>query len=401
MKKHNYPMAIALLISPYAMAEIPVYDKDGYSFGVDGWVILNASSTRGDAEGNDAFRITSGDSPNMVGFNFGVPESQGIKANARLGLRINPHSGEGNYKNLGNVGSTASKSLDPREIYATFDGDFGQIVIGKQYSIFNGRPVLADASVLAGGFFVYDIANDGGALGAGSLHSGYLYANFNSGIRYNSPTDSSVKFSVGLYDPSTIQSILPSVKSAPVASKTTSPRFEADVSYGQDFDGGNFLLYADTIYQSAENCTVNGVTCASGSKVEATGYSAGASLNYGIFSLFASGFKGEGLGSALQLDFDSLDDSGRERESSGYWLQTTVNVTTDTLLRLSYGETKIDQTDATAGHKAQGTVFGIYHNYNDHIALYTEVGRSEFDLNPVFGQATETDYITVGTRLMW
>ncbi|MEH6471116.1 MAG: hypothetical protein V7752_07690 [Halopseudomonas sp.] len=77
-----------------ASAEIKVDEKYGYSFSADDWIILNASSTNADADGNDA-------------------------------------------------------------------------------------------SVLAGFFFAYGIANDGGALGIGSLHSGYLYANFNSGIRYS------------------------------------------------------------------------------------------------------------------------------------------------------------------------------------------------------------------------
>ncbi|MGF1863975.1 hypothetical protein L4D15_01695 [Enterovibrio norvegicus] len=401
MKKCQYFIAAGVLISSYSQAEIMVLEDNGYTFGVDGWVILNASSTRGDAEGNDAFRITSGDSPNMIGFNFGVPKFEGIKANARLGLRINPHSGQGNQKNLGNVGSTASQSIDPREIYASFDGDFGQVVIGKQYSIFNGRPILADASVLAGGFFAYDIANDGGALGAGSLHSGYLYANFNSGIRYNSPFDSPFKVSLALYDPSKIQSVLASVANKPVASKTTSPRIEGEMSYSNTFSGGSYTLYADSIFQKAENCQIGGSKCSAGSDVEASGYSAGIDLKLGAFGFFASGFQGEGLGSALQLDFDSLDDAGQERESSGYWLQTTAKVTPNTTLRLSYGETTIDDTAATKGHTAKGTVFGVYHDYGDHIALYSEIGRSDFDLNPVFLQATETDYVTAGVRLMW
>ncbi|MEH6811988.1 MAG: porin [Motiliproteus sp.] len=391
----------AVLLSSTAQAEIKVYDLNGYSFSVDGWVILNASSTSGDADGNDAFRITSGDSPNMFGFNVGLPDYNGTKTTARLGLRINPHSGEGNQKNQGNVGSTASKSLDPREIFVKFEGDYGEFVLGKQYSLFNGRPILADSSVLAGGFFAYDIANDGGALGAGSLHSGYLYANFNSGFRYNSPRSNPLQASIALYDPSKIESILPSVGSAPQAAKTTLPRVEAEIAYSGEAGDVKYTAYVDGVYQKAEGCVISGVTCASGDEVTAKGVSTGLSLDFGSFKFFASAFKAEGLGSALQLDFDSLDDTGKERDSDGFWVQATARVTPSTLLRVSYGETTIDDTVATLGHEAKGTVLGIYHDVNSHATIYGEIGRSEFDRNPVFLQETKTDYITAGVRVMF
>ncbi len=388
------------LVAGAAQAEIVVYEKDGYRFSTDGWIILNASSTRGDADANDAFRITSGDSPNLVGFNFAVPETNGIRMSSRLGLRINPHSGEGNFKNRGNVGDSASKSIDPREIYAKFEGDFGQVLIGKHYSIFNGRPVLWDASVLAGGFFGYDNANSGFALAAGSLHSGYLYANFNSGLVYRTPQDKALKAAVGLYDPSQMGNVF--IAGAPTASKTTTPRVEAELAYDGRFEGGAYTLYVDGVYQSAENCRLpGGAVCAGGDRVTGKGASTGVQLALGPVALSATAFTGRGLGSALMFDFDALDAQGRERKSRGYWVQVTGKVTPSTMLRLSYGRTEVDDTAATPGHTAEGTLAGVYHTVNPFMTLYGELGRSEFDLNPAFGRATDTRYATLGVRFMW
>lgn len=392
--------ACGLLFACAAHAEIEVFNKDGYRFGVDGWVILNASSTHGEADANDAFRITSGDSPNMIGFNFGVPEIDGVRMSSRLGLRVNPHSGEGNFKNRGNVADTASKAIDPREIWARFEGDFGQVTIGKHYSIYQGRPILADESVLAGGFFAYDNANGGGALGAGSLHSGYLYANFNSGVRYDSPRANPLKLSVGLYDPSQMGNVF--LPSAGLASKTTTPRVEAEVAWDGAFSGGSYTVYADGVYQRASNCHLpSGASCIGGDTVTGRGASAGAQIKLGAFGLFASAFSGEGLGSALMFDYDALDAVGRERESKGWWVQGTARVTPKTTLRLSYGVTRVDDTAATRGHEARGTLAGIYYGMNRFVTLYGEIGRSDFNFNPAFGRATETRYATVGTRFMW
>jgi len=383
-----------------AHAEIQVFEKDGYTFSVDGWVILNASSTRGDTAMSDAFRITSGDSPNNFGFNVGVPEIDGIKTHARLGLRVNPHSGAGNFKNNGNVGSTASTSIDPREFWASFTSSAGQLVVGKQYSLYQGRSVLADASVLAGGFFAYDNANTGAAMAAGSLHSGYLYANFNSGLRYNTPQTNPLKASIAIYDPSEMRNVF--VASAPLASKTETPRFEAEISYDGKLSNGSYLLYMDGVTQEAKDCKVGAAVCAAGDSVKGTGMSAGASLNIGNVGLFVSGFNAKGLGSVLQYDTDSLDAVGNERKSKGYWLQGTLNATPALLLRASYGETRVDSTTATLGHIAKGTMFGGYYTFNKFTTIYGELGRSVFDHNPAAGNvATSTDYLNAGVRFMW
>ncbi len=398
--RHLLAAAAGLALAGSAAAEIAVFDKDGYRFSVDGWVILNASSTRGDEDANDAFRITSGDSPNLIGFNFAVPETDGLKLSSRLGLRINPHSGEGNFKNRGNVADTASKAIDPREIWARFEGDFGQVTIGKHYSIFQGRPILADASVLAGGFFAYDNANTGGALGAGSLHSGYLYANFNSGLRYDSPQAHALKLAVGLYDPSQMGNVF--LPAAGLASKTTLPRIEAELAWEGEFDGGSYTLYADAVHQRAENCRLpDGSSCVGGDAVNGRGASLGGELKLGAFGFFASAFTGKGLGSALMFDYDALDAEGRERESKGYWVQATAQLAPATTVRLSHGRTRIDDTAATPGHEAKGTLAGLYHGLNRFVTVYGELGRSEFDFNPAFGRATDTDYVTVGARFMW
>lgn len=384
------------VVGSQASAAVEFETPSGWKFGTDGWIILQAHRQNGDDVGTTGFRITSGTTPSLVALNVTAPAVNGVTYSSRVGLYINSQSGEGNFRNAGNVGNSGAKGLDPREIWGKASAAWGEIIFGKAYSIYQGEPVLADASVLAGGLAGYDVANTTNALAA-TFNAGYLYTNFNAGLRYNSPKTNPLSFSVAVYDPSQIRNVF--VGSG--ASQTNTPRIEGAVYFNQQLDMAKIKLYSDFTYQTARNCmTAAGAACAS-DEVKTSGASAGATIDAGPLTFHLSGFSAKGLGSVLMQDLDALDALGHERKSKGYFTQVVYRPVSELSLRYSHGQTRIDDTAATRGHLAKSDIVGAYYTLNSYVTLYSEIAKSTFSLNPVFGRATDTRYVTVGGRFMW
>ena len=396
---HKTRMLLALLAcvatgSTHAAVEFET--PGGWKLGTDGWIIVQAHRQNGDDAGTTGFRMTSGTTPSLFAFTVTSPAIDGITYSSRVGLYINSQSGEGNFRNAGNVGNTGSKSLDPREMWAKASASWGEIVIGKAYGIYQAEPVLADASVLAGGLAGYDVVNTTNALAA-TFNAGYMYTNFNAGLRYNSPKTVPLSFSVALYDPSQIRNVFTGAG----ADQTNAPRVEGGVYYNDQLGGAKFKLYGDFTWQTARHCTVAGGAVCAHDDVHTRGVSAGTTVDVGPLNFHLSGFKADGLGSVLMQDVDALDAAGRERRSRGGFAQVVWHATDALSLRLSYGRTRIDDTAATPGHLAQSRIGGAYYAVNPHVTVYAELARSTFSLNPVFDRPTNTRYATLGGRFVW
>jgi hypothetical protein len=387
---------VCTLLTGSAWSAVGFDTADGWKYSTDGWIILQAHNQSGESKETTGFRVSSGTTPSLIAFNVTAPPIDGLTLSSRVGLYINSQSGEGNFRNAGNVGNTGSKALDPREIWGKASSNWGEVIFGKAYSIYQGEAVLADASVLAGGLTGYDNVNTTNALAA-TFNAGYLYTNFNAGIRYNSPKSVPVSFSVGLYDPSQIRNVF--VGSG--ASQTKTPRIEGGLYFNDKLGDAKVKLYTDFTYQTAQNClTAAGAPCTS-DRVKTSGVSAGATVDIGAFNLHLSGFTAKGLGSVLMQDLDALDADGKERKSKGFFTQIVYHPTPNLSLRYSYGRTQIDDTAATPGHTAKSNIVGAYYGVNKYLTVYSELANSKFSNNPVFNAKTDTNYVTVGGRFMW
>ena len=396
IKRRATAAATCLALCAGASAGVGFETAEGWKYSTDGWVILQTHKQNGDSPETTGFRMTSGTTPSLIAFNVTAPTIEGMTLSSRVGLYINAQSGEGNFRNAGNVGNTGAKSLDPREIWAKLSAPWGELVFGKSYSIYQGEPVLADASVLAGGLTGFDNVNTTNALAA-TFNAGYMYTNFNAGLRYNSPQNEPLTFSVGIYDPSQVRNVF----AGSGADRTNSPRAEGGVYYRYQDGGVKLKVYSDFTWQRASHClTAAGLPCA-GDKVSTRGLSAGTTADLGPFNLHFSGFKGEGLGSVLMQDLDALDADGRARKSRGMFGQLVYRPTPALSLRYSYGRTRIDGTASTQGHLAQSHIAGVYYAVYRYLTVYGELANSRFSYNPVFQHRTDTDYATAGVRFMW
>ena len=82
------------------------------------------------------------------------------------------------------------------------DGEFGQILIGKDFGLFGRSNILGDELLLGHGQVsdIYGLV-DGGNVAFDNIGSGYLYSFPKAQITYRTPVASGFQLVVGIMDP--------------------------------------------------------------------------------------------------------------------------------------------------------------------------------------------------------
>jgi hypothetical protein len=409
-------IAAALFAACPAHAAFVVGGNDGWSFSTDGNVNLFLRYATADerpdqvhsafhtlSDDQDSFRTRSGFLPGVLAFNIKAPTMGGLDMAARVGFYPNPQNA--------NTKNSFGGQIDLREIFFTVDGNFGQFLVGKAFSLFQGQNCLTGMSLF--GYAIEGAVSGGGAT-LGNIGYGYIYPQFNAQIRYTTPDLNGFKLAVAIHDPSQIKGEgigLDSAVHNPAAVETTTPRLEAELSYAGTYAGsdGTFKSWVSGLYQTAK-FTDAGLY--NDDEVTAWGVAGGVQVGYKGYELVASGFTGEALGSTLMLDYDSLDYTGEEREGYGYLLQGTYtwdNRFGKTKLGICYGANRMDETSAekevraTTGYgelKQQDVItVGVFHDINPHLKLVLEYNRANVEW--FNGGEQEVDIIALGTFFMW
>ena len=396
-------------------AAFVVGGNDGWSFSTDGNVNLFLRYTTADqrpdnvhsafytlSDDQDSFRTRSGFLPGVLAFNIKAPTMGGLDMAARVGFYPNPQNG--------NTKNSFGGQIDLREIFFTVDGNFGQFLVGKAFSLFQGQNCLTGMSLF--GFGIEGSVAGGGAT-LGNIGYGYIYPQFNAQLRYTTPDMNGFKLAVAIHDPSQINGSgvgLDSNVYNPSAVETTTPRWEAELSYAGTYAGsdGTFKSWVSGLYQDAKFAKDS----AYDGDVTAWGVAGGVQVGYKAYELVASAFTGEALGSTLMLDYDSLDFTGEEREGYGYLLQGTYtwdNRFGKTKFGICYGANRMDETSAEKvvraatdnGELKQQDVItvGLFHDINPHLKLVLEYNRANVEW--FNGGKQEVDIIGLGTFFMW
>jgi hypothetical protein len=369
---------------------------------------------------DDSFRVRTGLLPAVWGMNVKAPTTGGLDMAARIGL----------YPNISNNGKNTfhnSADLDMREMFFTVDGSFGQVLVGKTLSQFQGKNILTDMTLFGVG--AVGITTQGGGTTLGRIGYGYTYPQFNGRIQYTTPDMNGFKASAGIYDPAQIAG------SGLLASETDTPRFEGEVSYAGAISGANLSAWVNGMWQDAKftpNSTVvsgattalataNGLT-ANGLNSTVTAWGFGGGLQVGVpvgpgtLTLMGSGYVGDALGLTFALDVDAVDGIGQERRDYGYIGQATYAFGQGTSIGFSYGESRADETDwdkilrvgSAAGPVAksiaqidsQSLYDGmIWHDINPNLRVVAEYGHQQVDW---FDDASQDDDIfSVGAFFFW
>ena len=388
--------AMGLIAAGAVHAEVVVGNQAGWELSFDGsvnafLVTENPDATPANVNGGtisddqSSSRIRTGLLPAVFAFNVRTPTTNGLKGAARFGFY--PQIQNANTKNA--FGS----QLDLRQAYFTVDGNFGQVMAGRNISLFLGKNILTDMTL-------FGVGVEGGVSGGGTtlgrIGYGYVYPQFNAQIRYTTPDMNGFKLAVGAFDPSQIAS------AGVAATQTKTPRFEGELSWVTNPNPNNKIeAWVNGMTQKADFTPGSGF---SGS-VTANGVGGGVQWTINNWSLLASGYTGKALGTTLMLDTDSLDPTGKERDDKGYLAQVTFNPIPSTKIGVSYGLSQADETSAEQAirlgggvaqlNKQKSTTVGVYHDINSWlkvVAEYTTAKNEWFN-----GASQKTNIVSVGT----
>jgi hypothetical protein len=255
-----------------------------------------------------------------------------LGAHFGVGVQINNASEHDNLDN----GTQAGARIDMRQAYLTIGGAWGQVLAGRELSLYQRENILNDMTLFGTGA-------SGGGLGApgptlGRSGFGYIYPGFNAQVTYSSPAARAWQLSVGVFDPDRVHGDFSSVGAAP----TAMPRVEAEATWHGAAGGTKLRLWAGGMHQGADE----GIT--------ARGVSGGVRAERGMVTLVASGYVAAGVGSTYALSTNlGVDASGAVRITWGYMAQLTAGgAAAPWTVGASIGESRVRQTDydVAVGH---------------------------------------------------
>jgi hypothetical protein len=387
--------SVCLALSSVSHAVVVVGGDNGWEVSFDGnvnsFLVLERPDAKPDSTiggtisgDQDSARVRTGLLPAVFAFNVRSPIVNGLRGSARIGFYPQVQ----NAKTKNQFGS----QVDFREAFFKVEGEFGDVLMGRALSLFQGKNLLTDMTLFGLGV---QGGVDGGGTTLGRIGYGYVYPQFNAGIRYTTPDYSGFKLSAGIFDPSKIAGDV-------AATETDMPRFETELSYGAPVANGRILGWVSAMTQSADFIT--------GNSVRSTGIAGGISYDLDMGAGFVlSGYKGKGLGSTLMLDSDSLDSVGEERDNYGFLAQATYTMGS-TKVGLSYGESNADETRAdqlvrlSTGarqiEKQSSVTLGLYHDVNAWLKIAAEYNYSK---NEWYGSGGEQDSnaLGLGAFFLW
>jgi hypothetical protein len=374
--KSLLPWLVVLVIGVPASAGITLYDQDGTTFSTDG--SFNTFYVYSDSEKNDAMetllgvpdrtqsRVKMGFLPNWIGFNFGK-EIGDLKLGGRSSFWVTINDSDDSAAKVTDTG------IDVRQFYGTVDAAWGQILIGKDFTLFCRSNIFLD-EILLGYGNVSDILGlvDGGGVSFGNIGSGYIYPAPTAQITYRSPTLAGFKLAVGLIDPAHT--------SSGADAEETTPRIDGELTYNYSFsEQGSVTAWAGFLMQSSKSDTAD--------DVDSRGFSYGVRATFSGLSVHASGFNAEGVGLLAGPGADtalgiSVTEGGDEVDSSGYLLQGAYTFGPARAV-LSYGKSKIEYADEWEDQTITGAVF---YSVN---ANFTLVG--EYNVNTIEIDTSSSD----------
>ncbi len=411
--------ALTLMASTPAKAAFVVGGENGWQMSFDG--MLNAfmvysvtdraptgvdsvSSllTIGQTEAErQVFRVRTGLLPSIFAFNVKSPTINGVDYAARIGLypqiqNATTRTGFGpdTLSSL-NLGSR----IDIREVFFTADGRFGQFLVGRALSLYQGKNILTDMTLIGVGVPAAEAIGGGTTLG--HIGYGYVYPTFNAQFRYTTPDISGLKVAFSINDPSHITNNTLNVTGGYAATKVNQPRFEMEMSYAKKLSFGDLSTWVSALYQQAQNATDH-------HKVASIGGAGGIQMGIGPVGILVSGYGGKALGTTFLQDADALDQFGKERVHYGGLGQLTYTIGA-VKLGANYGLNYADRTDyehiwQNAGGAAvlksqQAATGGVYYSLNKYLTL---VGEYTWARNSWYnGQKQDVNAFALGTVFVW
>ena len=366
---------VCLALPHAAQAAITLYDANETTFSVDGsfntFYVFSSSDKNAEmralleelgnpnVEDRDQSRVKMGFLPNWIGFNFSRQVGD-LKLGGRSSFWVTINDSDNNLTETG---------IDVRQFYATVDADWGQVLFGKDFTLFNRSNIFLD-EILLGYGNVSDTLSliDGAGVSFGNIGTGYTYPFPSAQITYRTPEFHGFKLAIGAVDPSrTIDD-----------GQEKAPRFEGELTYNYKFERGDITAWSGFLYQKSKT------TLATGSDLTSKGVSYGVRARFAGFSLHASGFNAEGLGFLLGPGADAtlglpLAEAGDELDSSGYLLQGSYTYGPARFV-ISYGENELDSTPTSPKWQNETVTGAVFYDVNAYFKLVAEYNINEISI---------------------
>ena len=346
---------VVLALSVPASAAVTLLDKEGMTVTTDAFFntfyVYSSSDKNEEMEAisgpdRDQSRVKMGFLPNYIGFNFSKQVNDKLKIGGRSSFWVTINDSEENVTETG---------IDVRQFYGTVDGDWGQVLFGKDFGLFCRSNIFLD-EILQGYGNVSDTLGliDGTGVSFGNIGTGYIYPFPNAQITYRSPTLAGFRLAVGIVDPAHTADNFDTA----VVPEESAPQFQGELTYMYNFDNGGITAWVGFLQQTSEDASDN-----DGEDVDSEGISYGIQAKYAWLTLHASGFDASGVGLLLGPGVDNtlglpLADSDGEIDSSGYLLQAAATFGPHRLVA-SYGKNKLepDNDDEWENEAATGAYF--------------------------------------------
>ncbi|TGN40594.1 porin [Marinobacter confluentis] len=347
-------LSAALVASGGANAAVEVYNQDGTSFSVDGYFnafYVNRSDELADTRDS---RIKMGFLPNTIGFNFSKDMGDlTLGGRSSFWTTIND-----------SLDSPTATAIDVRQFYATVDGDFGQLLIGKDFGLYARNNIFLD-EILMG----FGSPGAAGGVSFGNIRTGYPYPTPSAQMTYRAPAMGGLNVAVGLLDPADT--------ATGAGDENSAPRLESEVSYAMDLEGVSLTGWVNGRYQSAEN----GAT-----EVDTSGVGYGVKASLAGLSLAASGFSSSGDNPVLITNAATTED-----DADGFLVQGSYTFGANRLV-LSYGETDAEVLDL----ETENTTVGFFHDVNSNFKLVAEYNMYESQVRSSGAASEEFDTVALG-----
>jgi hypothetical protein len=316
--------------------------------------------------------------PNWIGFTMGK-QIDDLKLGARSSFWVSINDSETN--------GTAT-AIDVRQFYGTVSGEWGEVLIGKDFGLFSRSNIFVD-ELLSGYGQVSDTLGlvDGGGVSFGNIGSGYPYPFPTSQITYRTPVMEGLRIAAGIMDPVDTNDSSPTGKAY-----QESPRFESEITYQFDLAGAKIYSWLNGGYQTSDN------TDSSVDSITSKGLGYGVQAKMGDFSLTGSGFQAKGINPFFTNNAGQA--TLREVDSDGYLLQGSYSFGKNRVA-LSYGKTEDDGNGlgTAADYETRGVAY--FRTINDNLKLVAEYNQFQIDASAGSGLNEDTDTFAVGAVLTW
>lgn len=370
-------IALACTSAFNASAAVELYNNDdGMAFTADGLVNIFYSSSdtdQTDAEGIETnskqSRVRTGFLPSYIGLNSSNQVGD-FKVATRSSLWVSLSDTDNSRdESPGDLGT--GTLIDVRQFYATVSGDFGEVLIGKDFGLFNRSNIFGDELLIGHGQTSNTLGLvEGNNVSFGNISTGYTYAFPKAQITYRSPDMSGFKLAAGIMDPNKVSK----------TSDEETPRFEAELTYNTTIDDGSLTAWVNGMSQKSELAGVD---------YDSSGVGYGTNVKFSGLSLTASGFSAEGVGHVAGLDtFVGADTN----ETDGHLVQASYTMG-DNRFVLSYGESTVD--DGTAETESSNTNVSYFRTVIPGVTVVAELNKTEIDNNQTT-VAEENNVFSIG-----